>query len=582
MMNDESTRVGIPLIVGVTGHRDLVDDEISSIRDCVYGFFVQLKREHPGTPVVVMSPLAEGADSLVAEVALELDLPLWVPLPKPRAEYLRDFSTQAGRERFETLCGQAEHVFELSANLPPAPAQFITEVWTKDYPYAQLGIYLSAHSHILLAIWDGCPSKNIGGTAQVVHYHLENKLPGVLPDSVASQRALVDDENDLVYHIRCSRQKSADNADGDKGPITSNWLSKNQKDPVSSVMPASHRVIFRRCEEFAGDASRHAAQIEQYGNSLMVASEEVSGSAGLVEIDRLFRMADWLAIRYQTLSLQVLRLTHVLAFLMGLLLILYSDLAKWEVFLLAFLGLFVTAAGLQFVSRRCGWHRRYLDYRTLAEGLRIQFYWAAAGVNDREHWMLAHDTYLQSQDPEFGWIRNIMRIAGVSSNAAPESTQEGLQFAIRHWVGDEQAGQLAYFKYKAKDRLRRNRLTERFGRLSLVVSVVCVISLILFAQRIPDIGVSLLSLAMGVTLLFYAIREGYCFATAVKELMKKYEYMLGIFDNAHRRLLQASNDQERRNILLALGQSALDENSEWLMMHRDRTLNEAEVWRLGS
>jgi hypothetical protein len=58
--------------------------------------------------------------------------------------------------------------------------------------------------------------------------------------------------------------------------------------------------------------------------------------------------------------------------------------------------------------------------------------------------------------------------------------------------------------------------------------------------------------------------------------------MLRIFDNAKRRLDSAENDMERRQILMALGGSALDEQAQWILMQRDRSLDQGEIWRMGS
>ncbi len=87
---------------------------------------------------------------------------------------------------------------------------------------------------------------------------------------------------------------------------------------------------------------------------------------------------------------------------------------------------------------------------------------------------------------------------------------------------------------------------------------------------------------MGTTLLLYAIREGYSNATAVKELIKQYEFMLRIFDNAHRRLKETDDNFERKKILIALGQSALEEHADWILMHHERSLDQSEIWRMGN
>ena len=65
----------VPLVVGVTGHRDLLPAEIPRIRARVREFLGSLREAYPDRLVVVMSPLAEGADRLVAEEAITLRMP---------------------------------------------------------------------------------------------------------------------------------------------------------------------------------------------------------------------------------------------------------------------------------------------------------------------------------------------------------------------------------------------------------------------------------------------------------------------------------------------------------------------------
>ena len=55
-----------------------------------------------------------------------------------------------------------------------------------------------------------------------------------------------------------------------------------------------------------------------------------------------------------------------------------------------------------------------------------------------------------------------------------------------------------------------------------------------------------------------------------------------LFENARRRLDEADDPEEQRLILRALGGSALDEHAEWILMHRDRTIDKGEIWRMGS
>ena len=92
------TGYAVPLIVAVTGHRDLVAREVPEIRAQVSEFLNRLLAHYPERGVTVMSPLAEGADQLVAEEALKLGIPVIAPLPMPREIYVTDFETTAARE----------------------------------------------------------------------------------------------------------------------------------------------------------------------------------------------------------------------------------------------------------------------------------------------------------------------------------------------------------------------------------------------------------------------------------------------------------------------------------------------------
>jgi hypothetical protein len=407
-------------------------------------------------------------------------------------------------------------------------------------------------------------------------------MPGFTGNSATSQQTLVDDESDLVYHIVCSRDRPDGGPAEGLQPLDSFWFTKDRDNPRSESIPAQHRTIFERSAEFSRDAAKYAGRIDDERFPLYRESQRDRLPAGVEEINDLFCKADWLAIHYQSRTLRTLRFAHVFAFLMGLMFILFSDLGTNAWYMYAFLAFFAFAAVLQARAKRRAWHRKYLDYRTLAEGLRVQFYWAAAGARNENATKFAHDNFLQSQDPELGWIRNVMRVAGTRADVSPNRDPAGLTFALDEWIGDRENGQLGYFRRKSAERIRRNRITERLGTASLLTSVAVVLVLVFAGNRLPGGWADPLKVMMGAMLLLYGIRQGYAYATAERELIKQYDFMLRIFYNARRRLDNTSDPDEQRRILLALGGSALDEHAEWILMHRDRSINESEIWRMSS
>ena len=581
MLKINPKRIAIPLVIAVTGHRDLVPEEIPGIRERVRNLLADLAKRYPERRLRVMSPLAEGADRLVAREALALGVELIVPLPMPRESYIKDFQTEESVQEFDHLCAGANEILELPLARKNALEDIADYGPARDLQYAQVGIFLCAHCHVLLAIWDGKLTGDLGGTGQVVRFHHDDIMEGYTERSTASQQMLVDDESDLVYHIVCSRDRPEGRPHEDFEPLQTWWFTKDEKQPRRTSIPPQHKVIFKRSGEFSRDARRHALRISQECYPLYDESETDYLPNGIKTIHYLFCISDWLAMFYQKRVLFALRATHALAFLMGLMFILYTDWATANTYMFAFLGFFALAYAVQRLATRSAWNRKYLDYRALAEGLRVQFYWAAAGVTSENESKFTHDNFLQTQDPELGWIRNIMRVAGTRCDAHPVTSNKGLAFVLREWIGDPDSGQLGYYRRKAIERAKKSRNTEFLSRIGLLVSALVVITIIILGTSIPDPVRDQLMVAMGSILLLVGIRQGYAFSTAESELIKQYEFMLRIFNNARRRLEIASSNRERRLILRALGGSALDEHAQWILMYRERSIDQAEIWRMG-
>jgi len=160
-----------PLSIGVTGHRDLRAEDLPHLEKSVRDIFGRLRREYPAAPFLAISPLAEGADRLVARVALEWNADLEVPLPMPAPLYEEDFREPGSVDEFRRLLARAGRVFEVpplcepGASVPRGPA--------RDHRYELCGKYVVSHSLILIALWDGVASGKTGGTAAMVKLRTE-------------------------------------------------------------------------------------------------------------------------------------------------------------------------------------------------------------------------------------------------------------------------------------------------------------------------------------------------------------------------------------------------------------------------
>lgn len=164
-------RMSSGLKVGVTGHRPnrLVDIDDTALRQSIREALTAIVNGTPGYQRTVISPLAEGADRMVAWEALNAGYRLVCPLPFSREEYARDFTTVDSHAEYSALLSQADTVVEL-------PGTRDTPDCT-DAAYAAVGRHIVSRSDLLIAVWDGHRARGDGGTADVVAAALANRMP---------------------------------------------------------------------------------------------------------------------------------------------------------------------------------------------------------------------------------------------------------------------------------------------------------------------------------------------------------------------------------------------------------------------
>jgi hypothetical protein len=166
-----SIRLPAVLAIGFTGHRTLHDEPKlrQVILDC-------LRRQKAASRWIVygVSSAAAGADQIFAESCLELEIPLRVLLPKPVEHFRNDFKAESW-QRTEKILDKAISV-EVTGNRNEGSEQ-----------YYDCGIQTIAESQLLMAIWDGEPSRGAGGTQEIVSYAEKIGHPVVWIHSVTGE-----------------------------------------------------------------------------------------------------------------------------------------------------------------------------------------------------------------------------------------------------------------------------------------------------------------------------------------------------------------------------------------------------------
>jgi hypothetical protein len=180
--------------IGVTGHRKLDDPATmqalvkKAIDAEVEKLFPEESRRNiervrrAGTTAIsfrVLSPLAEGADRVVARAVLaDPDARLDVVLPLALEDYLEDFATEESRKEFGELLGCCRKPVPLRRRrIQDDRRDPGDQAELRHDAYRQVGQYVVDHCDVLIAVWDGQPSRGRGGTAEIVQYAQEQNRP---------------------------------------------------------------------------------------------------------------------------------------------------------------------------------------------------------------------------------------------------------------------------------------------------------------------------------------------------------------------------------------------------------------------
>lgn len=545
----------IPLAIGLTGHRD-IDPDDPVLVNMIRSELQKLQKDYAETPFIIISPLAEGADRLVVKLAQEcLQAPrLIVPLPLPVEMYRQDFITAESKAEFDELLQSADVSFVLQ--LPVQVKEIEIHGEARNQQYAKVGAYVVEHSQILLAIWDGQQSKGTGGTAQVVSWARERRIPtqfATLPGNDLFDSITVN----LVIQIN---------------PTTPEVIflsGEKEKDEALSS--------FQYLNTFNRDAAHFSSeQPAAYQESLELLLQNETEHPLLQNnkvrwLITVFAVSDGMAIYFQD---KYKRFWHhiYLWFVIAITCFGIIDLKPLIVWFYLF-GL-VAMLGLYKSLKRRNYEERFLDYRALAESLRVLLFWQLNGVQNR-----VSIKYLRKHRGILSWMRyslmNIEKIAFLHPQSVTKPDQEAVKLTRKLWIDDQKI----YFENKLKDLQPRIKWLESsakcFFYLMLITAIVYGILLIpsweeyvfkyLRLKKINDTD-NIFQAFIGFFGALSLIAETYKTRETLEEIQKQYALLAPLYQRASEQILEGSRPASE--ILVDLGCEALQENGEWLWWRR--------------
>lgn len=520
----------IPIIVGVTGHIALRSFDLPALRASVLSELTRLRADYPHSELVLLTSLAAGGDLLCADAARELGIPILAALPTDPADYRRDFGEQDAL-RFDAHCAGAERLFVVS------PIERVPELPERSFYFRQASIYVATHSHVLLALWDGsAPDARRCGTGAAVDIALRGSFrPERGNLGLGASRG-------HVIHILAPRDPADERPAGEVRVLGDEGASRKVLDQTET---------FNRLSETGGGGGR------------LLSEEDCAGDSVLSHMNALHHAASSLSRAFAGTYRRVLALLATASTLLTFAFLMYDEAELiWMILVCgAMLGL---ALLCRRYAVRSDCHCRYIEYRALAEWLRVQVYLRYAGSRLEAASLM---TWTQSQ--ETAWIA--AALLAVTIGPAPERARD-----IRACWVDVQRD---YHRHAAGRVSADIRRSERVLRAALVTSASLYVAALLFEALSGGLGYrpllphsdpglcrTLLKVALGTLSAATIFIANYYGKQSLPRKLSDHGKMVAFYARVSELMAEYGQDEA---LLEQLAREELIENGNWVSYQRD-------------
>ena len=498
--------------VGVTGHRsqalgeacvatlgDRITETLTLIGEGTRRLFdtrpVCFSAEQPRMRFV--TPIADGADQIAAEAAAALGWEIEAILPFERDYYRATLADDEGRRRFDALLARATRVLELPGEKGAEPEG-----------YAMAGRATVANCDILIAVWDGLKARGRGGTGEVVEFAISRGTPvaHIPPDPDKPARLLWAAFDPVVdtMGIDPMAERALDREHVDKmltamllpppDPQEQQFLARFMREKMPryrvrveyALLLAAVGIRRFRLRDLSEAQTQRWVREEWQSYRDNSAGHKVAAPYELLQ--EAYRWTDVLA----THLAQMYRSGHVFSFVlggfavcMGLSAFMLPHLKlQWAAFEMV---ITVTIILNAHVGTKNEWHRRWLDYRQLAERLRPMRSLKLLGVAAPDPPGTETNPVPQRWIDWYGGA--VWRAMGCPAGSITPASADLIAETVTDF---EIAPQVSYHRRNADQIMTLDKRLEKLGTamffVTLIVSVITLVGLSWESQFVDEYG----------------------------------------------------------------------------------------------
>ena len=442
--------------IGVTGHRPawLQGVDLEQLEARVGALFDAVAAAQGSSPRIdIVTCLAEGADSIAARCAMARHWPVEAVLPFPASVYADDFAPGPARQQFDAELAAASRTFALDCAREGENADTLA--------YERAGRVVLAQCDLLVAVWDGGPSRGRGGTSQIVAEAVAADIPVLHLDPHGEAPATI-----LWSGLNAH----------DLGEETVDTVARAPLDRLGAVLAALPGASSARSGIVEAPLRPRTARLLGWPYAALLAltrarAPRAPGSAAPVpdtdEIAERFARAD----RQASEAAGVFRGAYVANFALAALAVLVSlsglvlPLALKPLLLASELALIGAILAITHFGNRRNWHRRWIEQRQLAERLRCLALSARLGNLELRGHGLGTSSAVQAE------ICVLARRIGLPDRCADPAWLKAVRADLLAML----AGQRGYFAREAATMHRLDHRLHRTGTLLFAcTAIVCI------------------------------------------------------------------------------------------------------------
>ncbi len=280
----------------------------------------------------------------------------------------------------------------------------------------------------------------------------------------------------------------------------------------------------------------------------------------LKEINRIYGVADSLSIKNGKKHRYILLLLSIGGTILTLMFLLYDELEFYGLIIAC--GVMVLCLLLlNFLTDKLDCHRKYLQYRILAEALRLQYFLSLALVETR-----VVDILPWSLRKGIGWIEEILK-------SLPQTKIKNKHSILQCWIIDQRK---YHERALAKTEIKNYR-DKTISKMTTIITigiyfVALIFELFVFNNEVVNINIirMILKILLGTMSAITLFLGSYYGKMSLSNAIEDHKRMIELYKKAQEDVVVSGESEE---LILSLAREFLNENSAWYSYQQKNRAN---------